>query len=174
MALGTKLIRAEQDLVLLAARALVGAVLIAHGWQKLNDWGLEGTQAGFADMGIPNAGPAAAFAIIAELGGGVLLVLGLFTHLAALVVVADMAGAFWFAHRGTEVFVADGGWELVAVIAAAALALFAAGAGRLSIDGIIGGIWRRRRARKAALKPAKAQPAPTHNVLGEPFEDANA
>jgi putative oxidoreductase len=174
MALGTKLIRAEQDLVLLAARALVGVVLIAHGWQKLNDWGLDGTEAGFADMGVPNAGPAAAFAVIAELGGGALLLLGLFTPIAALLVAADMAGAFWFAHRGTTVFVGDGGWELVAVIAAAALALFAAGAGRLSLDGVMLGTWRRRRARKANLKPApEPSPSPSHDVLGEEFDEVS-
>lgn len=174
MALGTVINSTRRNLALLGVRALLGAVLIAHGWQKLNDFGVDGTRSSFADLGIPNAGPAAVFAIVAELGGGVLLLLGLLTPLAALVVAADMAGAFWFAHRGTEVFVADGGWELVAVIGAAALALFAVGAGALSLDAIFVGAWRRRRARKAKLKPAKAQPAPTHNVLGESLEDANA
>jgi putative oxidoreductase len=173
MALGTRIIHTQRDLALLGARALLGVVLIAHGWQKLNDWGLEGTKAGFADMGVPNAGPAAAFAIAAELGGGALLLVGLLTPLAALLVVADMAGAFWFAHRGTTVFVGDGGWELVAVIGAVALALVGVGAGRLSIDGILRGVWGRRRARRAHLKPAPAaEPAPTHNVLGESVDES--
>jgi len=44
----------------------------------------------------------------------------------------------------------------VEVVAAGALALFAFGAGRLSLDGILLGIGRRRRARKAALKSAPA------------------
>lgn len=174
MALGTVINSTRRNLALLGVRALLGVVLIAHGWQKLNDFGLDGTRSSFADMGIPNAGPAAVFAIVAELGGGALLLLGLFTPLAALLVVADMAGAFWFAHRGTEVFVANGGWELVAVIGAAALALFATGAGALSLDAIFVGAWRRRRARKAKLKPAKAEPAPTHNVLGEELQETNA
>jgi len=167
MALGTRIIHAQRDFALLGARALLGVVLIAHGWQKLNDWGLEGTKAGFAEMGVPNAGPAAAFAIAVELGGGAILLAGLLTPLAALFVVADMAGAFWYAHRGTTVFVGNGGWELVAVIAAGALALVGTGAGRLSIDGILIGVWRRRRAAKARLKPAAPEPVPTHNVLGE-------
>lgn len=173
MALGTVINSTRRNLALLGVRALLGVVLIAHGWQKLNDFGVDGTRSSFADMGIPNAGPAAAFAIAAELGGGVLLLLGLLTPLASLAVMADMAGAFWFAHRGTEVFVADGGWELVAMIGAAALALFATGAGSISLDAIFVGAWRRRRARKAKLKPAKTAPAPTHNVLGEELQETN-
>lgn len=174
MALANTLNRAQRDLVLLGVRGLLGAVLIAHGWQKLNDWGLDGTKAGFAEMGVPNAGPAAAFAIVAELGGGALLLLGLLTPIAALLVVADMAGAFWFAHRSTTVFVGEGGWELVAAIGAGALALFAVGAGRISLDGILLGTWRRRRARKLALKPAPAaEPAPTQNVLGEELDEVS-
>ncbi|WP_278257956.1 DoxX family membrane protein [Nocardioides convexus] len=62
-------------------------------------------------MGIPLPAAAAAFALVAEIGGGALLLLGLLTPLAGILVIAQMAGAFWFAHRGTEVMSADGGWE---------------------------------------------------------------
>ena len=165
MNLGKKLLRLEQDLVLLAVRLLLGSVLVAHGWQKLNDFGHQATTTGFAQMGVPNADIAAAFAIVAELGAGGLLLAGLLTPLAALVVVADMAGAFWYAHRGTEVFVGEGGWELVAVIAAGALALFAFGAGRISLDGIALGILRRRKRRKAAAKATAQTPTSDVTVL---------
>lgn len=174
MALGTVINSTRRNLALLGVRALLGTVLIAHGWQKLNDFGVDGTRSNFSGMGIPNAGIATWFAIAAELGGGVLILLGLLTPLASIAVVANMAGAFWFAHRGTEIFVADGGWELIAMIGAAALALFAVGAGALSLDAIFVGAWRRRRARKAKLKPAKVEPAPTHNVLGEELASSDA
>jgi putative oxidoreductase len=165
MNLGKKLLRLEQDVVLLAVRLLLGSVLVAHGWQKLNDFGHQGTTTGFTQMGVPNADIAAAFAIAAELGGGALLLAGLLTPIAALAVVADMAGAFWYAHRGTEVFVGEGGWELVAVIAAGALALFAVGAGRISVDGIALGVLRRRKRRKAAAKATAQAPASDVTVL---------
>lgn len=122
-----------QDLALLGTRVVLGVVLLAHGWQKL-DQGVGATAAGFDQMGIPAATAAAWFATAVELGGGALLLAGLATRVVAVLVVANMAGAFWFAHRGTEVFAAEGGWELVAVIAAAVLGLVAAGAGRLSLD----------------------------------------
>jgi putative oxidoreductase len=174
MALGTVINSTRRNLALLGVRALLGVVLIAHGWQKLNDFGVAGTRSNFSDLGIPDAGIATWFAIAAELGGGVLILLGLLTPLASLAVVANMAGAFWFAHRGTELFVGKGGWELVAMIGAAALALFAVGAGSLSLDALITGSWRRRRARKQKLKPAKPEPVQTHNVLGEELEPADA
>ena len=123
-----------QDLALLAARMLLGVVLIAHGWQKLDEQGIQGTAAGFDSMGIPAPLAAAYFATFVELVGGALLVLGLFTRLVGVLVVGNMLGAFWFTHRGTEVFVNEGGWELVAMIGALALGLAAVGAGRLSVD----------------------------------------
>lgn len=129
---------AWRDLALLLARVVLGVVLVAHGWQKVNEWGLDGTSASFEKMGVPAPTLSAWFAAAVELGGGVLLVLGALTPLVALLVVANMAGAFWFVHKDGGVFVAEGGWELVAVIAAAALALAGAGAGRLSVDGILG------------------------------------
>ncbi|HSX66857.1 DoxX family protein [Nocardioides sp.] len=132
------------DLGLLAARVLTGTVLIAHGWQKLHTYTLSGTAASFNDMGVPNARAAATYAAIAELAGGALLVIGLLAPVAALLVVLDMAGAFWFVHRDAGVFVAEGGWELVAVITAAAIAITAVGYGRVSVDhALIGALDRR-------------------------------
>ncbi len=124
-----------QDLALLATRVLLGVVLIAHGWQKFDGQGIQGTATGFDSMGIPAPLAAAYYATFVELVGGGLLVLGLFTRLVGVLVVGDMLGAFWFTHRGTEIFVNEGGWELVALIGALALGLVAAGAGRLSVDG---------------------------------------
>jgi putative oxidoreductase len=130
---------AIQDVVLLIARIGLGTVLIAHGWQKLDEQGLDGTATGFDSMGIPLPEAAAHYATWVELIGGGLLVVGLLTPLVGLLVFGDMAGAFWFAHRDAGVFSADGGWELVAMIGLLALTLAAAGAGRLSLDGWIAG-----------------------------------
>lgn len=123
-----------QDLALLVTRVVLGVVLIAHGWQKLDSQGLDATAQGFEAMGIPAPLASAYYATFVELVGGALLVAGLLTRLVAVLVLGDMLGAFWFAHRGTEVFTTDGGWELVAMIGAVALALVAAGAGRVSLD----------------------------------------
>ena len=56
-----------------------------------------------------------------------------------MLVALVLAGAFWFAHRGTTVFVAEGGWELVAALGVLGLVLAAVGPGRLSVDAVVAG-----------------------------------
>lgn len=134
--------RSAQDVALLLGRLVVGVVLIAHGLQKLTQ-GVAGTAGGFTQMGIPVPEAAAVFAMAAEIGGGVLLILGLLTPLAALLPAVVMAGAV-VVHSGSGLFVSEGGWELAASLGVAALVLGAVGPGRLSTDAVIA---RARRAR---------------------------
>lgn len=138
MLLGHRTPQTLQDSGLVIARIAVGALFIAHGWQKISEFGLDGTAASFDMMGVPLPEAAAFAAAAIEVGGGVLLVLGLLTPLAALLLVVDMVGAFWFAHREAGVFVTDGGWELVVALGAAALLIGMVGPGRLSLDALIG------------------------------------
>lgn len=126
------------DVALLATRVLVGVVLVAHGLQKLGK-GVGGAAEGFAGMGVPLPTLSALFVMAVEVLGGVLLIAGAVTTVAGLATVVAMAGAFVFAHFGATVFVTDGGWELVGVIAAGALALAAAGPGRFSVDHLLAG-----------------------------------
>ncbi|TQL54523.1 putative oxidoreductase [Subtercola boreus] len=112
---------------------------------------------GFAGMGIPFAEAAAAFTIAVELAGGLLLALGAFTAVAGILVAVAMAGALVFAHAGSGVFAADGGWELVGMIGATGLVLAAVGAGRLSVDGLLG----RGAARSRTRRPARRSRAAT-------------
>lgn len=124
------------DVALLLTRLLVGVVLLAHGLQKLGA-GVGGVAGGFAGMGIPLPTVSALFVMAVETVGGALLIAGAATGVAGLATVVAMAGAFLFAHFGPTVFVSDGGWELVGVIAAAGLALAAAGPGRFSVDHLL-------------------------------------
>ncbi|HEY1135765.1 MAG TPA: DoxX family protein [Nocardioides sp.] len=128
-----------QDVALLLARVVTGVVLIAHGWQKVSTNGLDATGQGFDAMGVPAPDAAAPFTAGVELVGGVLLVLGLLTPVAGVLVAAVLAGAFWFAHRGTTILAGEGGWELVAVIGFLGLVLAAVGPGRFSLDAVLRG-----------------------------------
>lgn len=126
-----------KDITALVARLLTGSVLIAHGWQKFNEWTIAGTTQAFEGMGVPLPGLSAPLAAVIELVGGILTLIGLGTRWVGVIVAALMAGAAIIAHVPNGIFVDAGGWELVGMIAAAGLALAASGAGRVSVDHLI-------------------------------------
>lgn len=126
------------DLALLLSRVALGLILLAHGWQKFNEWTLDGTAAAFADMGIPAATAAATFSTFVEMIGGAALILGAFTPVVALLNIGNLLGALALVHAGNGVFVGDNGYELVLALAAGLLVVATMGAGRFSVDGLLG------------------------------------
>lgn len=126
-----------RDVALLIARVIVGVVLIAHGLQKFLTWGIAGTTESFAQMGVPLPQVSAPLAAVVEVVGGLLLLVGAFSAVTGVIVALLMAGAAVIVHVGNGIFVADGGWELVGVIAATALAAGVAGPGRYSVDALL-------------------------------------
>ena len=147
-----------RDAGLLLARALLGAVLIAHGWQKLHTNGIDATTAMFEKMRVPAPHASAWFAALTELIGGGMLVLGVLTPLAGLLVAVDLAGAWWFVHRSHGVFVDESGWELVAALGLAAFVFAIVGPGRWSVDGLLN----RLRSRGATSDESRTPNALTH------------
>jgi putative oxidoreductase len=126
------------DLALLFSRVALGIILLAHGWQKFNEWTLDGTAAAFSDMGVPAATAAATFVTALEVLGGAALILGLFTPVVAVLNVLTLLGALVLVHAGNGVFVGDNGYELVLALAAGLLVIATLGAGRFSVDGLLG------------------------------------
>lgn len=115
-------------------RVILGFLFTAHGWQKFNEFTIAGTQASFAKMGVPAAEVAAPIVATLELAGGVALILGALTRVVAALLALDMLGALFLVHASAGIFAAAGGYELVLLLAAAALALALTGAGRISVD----------------------------------------
>lgn len=165
---------AIKDLFLLISRLMLGGVLIAHGWQKYNDWTIDGTAQNFEEMGVPSPELSAQFATFFELAAGALLILGLLVRLVGPILFALMVGAAWFAHRQNGLFATDGGWELVAVIGAAGLALAAAGAGRISLDYLLAAPFRRRKEEKLEKQRAGRYEADRNQQFaGQPAAQPN-
>ncbi len=142
-----------RDLAILLARVVVGVIFMAHGWQKLSTMGIDATAGFFGQVGVPMPVVSAWFSALVELIGGAALILGAVTPVAALLLVVDMAGAYWFNHLGKGIFVDQGGFELVGALGAAALLLAAVGAGRFSVDGLVLG--RRRKSVKRGSTSAR-------------------
>jgi putative oxidoreductase len=114
-------------------RIVVGIVFIVHGAQKLFVFGIGGVTAGFAQMHIPLASVAAPVVAIVEFVGGIALVLGFFTRIAAILLAIDMAGAIVFVH-GRNGFFLPMGFEFAFSLFGACVALAVGGAGEYSVD----------------------------------------
>lgn len=130
------------DAGLLLLRVLIGALLAAHGAQKLFGWfsghGLRGTADFLESLGWR---PGCTFAVLlgtAELAGGLALAFGAGTPAAAGVIIAVLANAVWTVHRPHGLWNTAGGYEYPLVLAGVALPTAVTGPGRLSIDHLAG------------------------------------
>lgn len=125
------------DTAVLILRLALGPMLFAHGYQKLFMGGrIDGTAGWFDSMGMRPGRLNAWAAALTETGAGVLMTIGLLTPFAAAGMVGVMVVA-WFTHRG-EFFVFKDGWEYNFVIGAVAVGVGTLGAGRFSVDDLLG------------------------------------
>lgn len=123
---------------LLVGRIGIGVVFLAHGLQKVRN-GHEATKTGFDSMGVPVPGVSAFLATWLEVLGGIALIAGVLVPIVGALFVLDMIGAYFAAHADSGIWVSDGGYELVLALGAASLILAVVGAGRFSVDGLLGG-----------------------------------
>lgn len=121
---------------LLILRVVVGCAFVMHGWPKIQDplnWMGE-------DAGVP--GVFQLLAAVAEFVGGMALIAGLLTPLAALGLAVTMVVAIGMVHLAQgHPFVNPGGpsYELAAAYLAVAIAILLTGPGKLSVDAIVFG-----------------------------------
>jgi putative oxidoreductase len=113
----------------LAGRLLIALIFVGAGWSKIG--GYAGTQAYMESMGVPGA--LLPLVIVAELGGGLAIVFGLLTRLAAAgLAVFSIVSAILF-HGGTDQVQQIMFMKNLA-IAGGLLFLVSRGAGRISFD----------------------------------------
>lgn len=117
--------------ILSLLRFISGFLMVWHGAQKLFNYPPK-----------ENFAPAAGIILVAgilELGGGILLILGLFTRWTAFVMSGLMAFAYWKAHgtNGKGFLPILNGGELAVLYCFVYLYLFFAGGGSLSLDKLI-------------------------------------
>jgi putative oxidoreductase len=126
----------------LLLRGTIGALFIGHGTQKLfgafGGYGLEATGEAFESMGLRPGLAQATIAGVTETGGGLGLLLGLQTPLAAAAVIGTMSTAIERVHFKNGPWVTKGGYEYNLVLIAAAAALAEAGPGEFSVDRLFG------------------------------------
>jgi putative oxidoreductase len=126
------------DIGFLVLRATVGALMAAHGGQKLFGWlggyGIAGTGGFLESLGFrPGRFFATALGLV-EFGGGSLIALGLLGPIGPAAVLSAMIVAALVVHRDNGLFAATNGVEVPLLFAGSALGLGLTGFGRLSLD----------------------------------------
>jgi putative oxidoreductase len=119
----------------LLLRVSLGGLFLAHAALKLFVFTPAGTAGFFASVGLP---PALAYlTITAEVLGGIALVLGVWTRVAALALTPILVGAIYAVHGTAGFFFnnANGGWEYPAfwIVALIVQALLGDGAYALGL-----------------------------------------
>ena len=126
-----------KDVALLASRVLLALMFVMAGWSKIG--GYAGTQGYMEAMGVP--GFMLPLVILLELGGGLAIVLGLFTRsLSVLLAGFTLMAAFIFHYQPAEQMQMLMFMKNLSV-AGGFLALAAAGPGAFSLDARLGKCW---------------------------------
>ena len=137
-----KLLTTSDDWTLTLLRLVLGVVFFAHGAQKMVGWfggyGFSGTMGYFTHSGIP--APLAFLAIAAEFFGGIGLLAGFLSRVAAFGIVANMLVAVLRVHLPIGFFMnwsgtqKGEGFEYHLLAIAIGIAIMVKGAGCLSMD----------------------------------------
>ncbi|MFD2166126.1 DoxX family protein [Thalassotalea euphylliae] len=136
-----KVFTSDNALSTLPLRLIAGIIFAAHGAQKLFAWfggyGLDGTGQWMESIGLGPGYLMALMAGSAEFFGGLLLIAGLLTRPAALVLAFTMIVAIFSVHFENGLFMSNNGYEFGLALFAMSVALLFQGGGRLAIDNII-------------------------------------
>ena len=113
-------------------RLSLGTILLAHGLLKIFVFTIPGTVGFFASLGLPAI--IAYLTIFGEVAGGIAILLGLYTRLAAILSLPILLGATW-AHLGNGWVFSNpnGGWEFPAFLVAIAIVVAIQGSGAFAL-----------------------------------------
>lgn len=108
--------------------------MLYHGYLKLFvPGGFVGTVDFFTKVGIIMPKISALVVAVAELLGGIFLILGMITKWTSLVLIFEMLVAFFMVHLKNGLLVSKGGYEFVLLILAGLVVVLVNGAGKISV-----------------------------------------
>jgi len=128
----------NKDWSMMFLRLVVGFVFVFHGVGKFaGDSTIAGFAQGLDSMGVPLPLLNAYLATAAELGGGLMLMLGLGARAATIPIIFTMLVAIGLVHGKNGFSMAESGFEYNLVLIAGALPILRNGAGLFSLDRLI-------------------------------------
>ncbi|MES3036437.1 MAG: DoxX family protein [Bdellovibrionota bacterium] len=145
MDLNTLLLGTSAELVNISSliiRIFIGICFVIHGLGKLGIVG-SGSMAGFEgwlkSLGIPFPAIQARAAMVSEIAGGLLMTVGLFTRVGALLCLGTMVVAALIGHKGGGYLITNNppGNEYTINLSAILVALILLGPGIYSIDALL-------------------------------------
>jgi putative oxidoreductase len=125
------------DLGLLILRVFLAMVVLAYGFQKLGflgGYGFGGTAGWLESIGFKPGSLWIWPVVLAEVGGGTLILLGLGGPIGPGLLAADLTVAAVGFHSPNGFWNANGGWSWVSALAAAAFSLALMGFGAYALD----------------------------------------
>lgn len=118
-------------------RVVIGIVFLMHGWQKMFGFRIPGVVGMMTAMGFPLPSVSAVLITMVELLGGIALILGVGTRVAAALLAFSMFVAIVKVHLPHGFFAQGGGYEYPLSLMAACVCLALAGAGAASVEGAL-------------------------------------
>ena len=125
------LITSNAGLILLVGRLLLGVLFVMAGFSKVTDYA--GTEAMMQGMGVPPI--LAPLVILTELGGGLLIIIGLWTRLMAFLLAGFCIVTAFVGHLHPDDPMQMAMLMKNLSIAGGFLVLMVSGAGSISLDG---------------------------------------
>lgn len=126
------------DIVLLIVRVILGVIFIAHGYPKLFVFGIPGFTQFLSQLGVPLPGFFAVVVSLVEFVGGIVLILGIFSRWAGLLLAINMIVATLLVKVKVGLVVppnqAGTGAELDLALLACALTVLVFGPGSISVE----------------------------------------
>ena len=118
-------------------RVTAGAILLVHGWGKINN-GITALAGYLSKVGLAPPTPLAYVVYINETLGAVCIILGLFTRFFAASIAIELAVELWIVHYAKGFGASAGGYEYVLMWGVIMFAIALRGSGPYSLDRVIG------------------------------------
>jgi putative oxidoreductase len=129
------------DIAMLVLRVGIGIIFVAHGLQKLLGWwdgpGWQGWKGFIGYLGLRPSLFWASVSLVAELGGGLAIIVGLLVPLAAAGLVAQSIALLWKVHWPKGFWASAGGVEFPLAFLVGAFAVQVLGPGSWSLDSLL-------------------------------------